>query len=143
MTTGGMPTAPYQAFAREKLGFEYFPKSKNEEFNMEEFAYALEVELEHGKIRDANLTYNHPFLTAMVVLAHMSETVTYYRRLKVMETEGAIFEIRRKLDSQKRKSPELMKMLYEKQVALDEAKADLNKRLELISEIPVLDKIEG
>ena len=44
------------------------PKSKNEEFNMKEFAYALKVELEHGKMRDVNVTNNHPFLTAMIAL---------------------------------------------------------------------------
>ena len=37
------------------------PKSKYEDFNMKEFAFALEVELEHGKLKAVNVTNNHPF----------------------------------------------------------------------------------
>lgn len=119
------------------------PKSRYEEFNMEEFAFALKVELEHGKIRDANVTNNHPFLTAMIVLAHMSETVTYYKRLKVMETEGEIFEMNRKLASlktkaAKKKVEDEIKKAHEE---LHEAKTDLEKRLEAMKDIPVLSKI--
>lgn len=77
------------------------PRNKYEEFNMDEFAYALKVEIEHGKIKDANVTSNHPVLTAMIVLAHMSETITYYKRLQVMEAEGKIYEITRKIKSLK------------------------------------------
>ena len=117
------------------------PASPHEAYNMEEFAYALKVELEHGKIKDANVTNNHPFLTAMIVLAHMSETVTYYKRLKVMETEAAIFEIKRKLAQ--KPSDELNKMLEEIQQELTKAKADLEKRLSIMKEIPVMDKIDS
>ncbi len=74
------------------------PKSKHEAFNMEEFAFALKVELEHGKLKEVNVTNNHPFLTAMIALAHMTETLTYYKRLQVMEAEGEVFEILRKLE---------------------------------------------
>ena len=74
------------------------PTSKYEAFNMEEFAFALKVELEHGKIKDVNVTNNHPFLTAMIALAHMTESLTYYKRLKVMEAEGEIYEIMRKME---------------------------------------------
>ena len=73
-------------------------ESPYEQMNMEELAYALKAELEHGKIKDANVTSNHSFLTAMIVLAHMSESITYYKRLKIMETEAEIFELTRKLD---------------------------------------------
>ena len=60
------------------------PDSKHEAFNMEEFAFALKVELEHGKIKDVNVTNNHPFLTAMIALAHMKKTngIRNYSRLK-------------------------------------------------------------
>ena len=53
-----------------------------------EFAYALAVELEHGRERGQNVTMNHPLLTGMVVLAHLAEDRLYYARLLVMETEG-------------------------------------------------------
>ena len=56
-----------------------------------EFAYALAVELEHGRERGQNLTMNHPLLTGMVVLAHLAEDRLYYARLLVMETEGELF----------------------------------------------------
>ena len=119
------------------------PGSPHEEFNMEEFAFALKVELEHGKIRDANVTNNHPFLTAMIVLAHMSETVTYYKRLKVMETEGEIFEMNRKMASLKTKTgkKKIEKDIKKAQEELNEAKTELEKRLETMKDIPVLSKI--
>ncbi len=56
-----------------------------------EFAYALAVELEHGRDRGQNVTMNHPLLTGMVVLAHLTEDTLYYARLRVMETEGDLF----------------------------------------------------
>ncbi len=56
-----------------------------------EFAYALAVELEHGRERGQNITMNHPLLTSMVVLAHLAEDRLYYARLLVMETEGELF----------------------------------------------------
>jgi hypothetical protein len=56
-----------------------------------EFAYALAVELEHGRERGQNITMNHPLLTGMVVLAHLAEDRLYYARLLVMETEGELF----------------------------------------------------
>ena len=56
-----------------------------------EWQYALAVELEHGRYRGTNVTNNHPLLTALVVLAHLSEDALYYARLWVMETEGELF----------------------------------------------------
>lgn len=56
-----------------------------------EFAYALAVELEHGRERGQNVTMNHPLLTGMVVLAHLAEDTLYYARLLVMEVEGELF----------------------------------------------------
>lgn len=117
------------------------PKSKHEEFNMEEFAFSLKVELEHGRIKDVNVTNNHPFLTAMISLAHMSESLTYYKRLKVMETEAEIFEILRKIKSKKSGKDELYKMLAEAEEELIEARAKLAERLEKMDDIPVMEKI--
>ena len=57
-----------------------------------EFQYALAVELEHGKTRGSNLTNNHPLLTALVVVAHLTEDKLYYARVWEMETNGALFK---------------------------------------------------
>jgi len=56
---------------------------------LEDFVVGLEVELEHGvRFKDANVTNNHPILTAKIVLAHLKETMDYYKRLDVAELEG-------------------------------------------------------
>ena len=57
-----------------------------------EFQYALAVELEHGKTRGSNITNNHPLLTALVVVAHLTEDKQYYARVWEMETNGALFK---------------------------------------------------
>jgi hypothetical protein len=55
----------------------------------EQFRLGLEVELEHGiRFKDANVTNNHPIVTGMIVLAHMKESLEYYRLLEVAELEG-------------------------------------------------------
>ncbi|MDO9287864.1 MAG: DUF5661 family protein [Thermodesulfovibrionales bacterium] len=55
----------------------------------EQFRAGLEVELEHGTMyKEANVTNNHPVITGMIVLAHMKESLDYYRRLEVAELEG-------------------------------------------------------
>lgn len=118
------------------------PTGKYFEMNMSEFAYALDVELEHGKIRDANVTNNHPFLTAMVVLAHMSETLTYYKRLKVMETEAEIFEIERKLKNKLLFTDSLKEKLEKKKGELQIAKNELEQRLQMMDDFPVMDSLE-
>lgn len=115
------------------------PKSKHEEFNMKEFAYALKVELEHGRLKDVNVTNNHPFLTAMIALAHMSESLTYYKRLKVMETEAEIFEITRKIEKTKKGKEQLYKDLVKAEKALNDAKKELAERLEKMDDIPVME----
>lgn len=56
-----------------------------------EFQYALAVELEHGKTRGSNVTNNHPLLTSLVVVAHLTEDKLYYARLWEMETSAALF----------------------------------------------------
>ena len=118
------------------------PKSKHEAFNMEEFAFALKVELEHGKLKEVNVTNNHPFLTAMIALAHMTETLTYYKRLQVMEAEGEVFEILRKLEKATNYKSKLQSDLVETQKELDNAKKALSERLEKMDDIPAL-KIIG
>lgn len=117
------------------------PKSKHEEFNMEEFAFALKVELEHGKLKEVNVTNNHPFLTAMIALAHMTESLTYYKRLQVMEAEGEIYEILRKLESATKDKKKLQEDLIAAETELIDFKKELSERLEKMDDIPALEKI--
>ena len=117
------------------------PKSRHEAFNMEEFAYALKVELEHGRVKDVNVTSNHPFLTAMIVLAHMSESLTYYKRLKVMETEAEIFEITRKIQMAKKGREQLYEDLFKAEQSLNDARKALSERLDKMDDIPVMEEL--
>lgn len=120
----------------------YFnPKSKHEEFNMHEFAFALKVELEHGKIKAVNVTNNHPFLTAMIALAHMTESLTYYKRLQVMEAEGEIYEIIRKLGKSNKEKEKLHLDLIKIETDLNDFQKELSNRLEKMDDIPALEKI--
>ncbi|MBE0481700.1 MAG: hypothetical protein IBX68_12075 [Dehalococcoidia bacterium] len=60
---------------------------------LEDFRRGLEVELEHGTMfADANVTNNHPVLTGKIVLAHLKETMDYYKRLEVVELEGDLLK---------------------------------------------------
>ena len=68
----------------------------------EQFREGLEVELEHGTtLRDVNVTNNHPLLTAKIVVAHMKETLDYYKRLDVAELEGDLLKAFSKRDLKK------------------------------------------
>lgn len=118
------------------------PKGKHEQFNMEEFAYAIKVELEHGKLKDVNVTNNHPFLTAMIALAHMTETLTYYKRLQVMEAEGKIYEILRKLKKIRKGKEELHAKLIAAETELIDHRKELAERLEKMDDIPAMEEIE-
>lgn len=117
------------------------PDSKHEAFNMEEFAFALKVELEHGKVKDVNVTNNHPFLTAMIALAHMTESLTYYKRLRVMEAEAEIYEIMRKIESTTSEKEKWYKELMKAEEELKEARSGLADRLERMDDIPTLEII--
>jgi hypothetical protein len=58
-----------------------------------EFRAGLDVELEHGtRFKDANVTNNHPLVTGMIVLAHMKESLDYYKLLEVAELEGDLLK---------------------------------------------------
>lgn len=117
------------------------PKGKHEEYNMKEFASALKIELEHGRLKDVNLTNNHPFLTAMIALAHMSESLTYYKRLKVIEAEGKIFEIMRKLDNTRGNKAKWYKELAKVEKELIVSKKELAERLEKMDDIPSMKEL--
>jgi len=63
------------------------------ELPLEDFRQGLEIELEHGlRFKDANVTSNHPLLTGMIVLAHLKESLLYYKYLRVAELEADILK---------------------------------------------------
>ena len=85
----------------------------------EEFRTGLDVELEHGtRFKDANVTSNHPIITGMIVLAHMKESLDYYKLLEVAELEGDL------LKAVARGNPGKIKTVYKK---LANAKIALHK----------------
>jgi len=67
--------------------------TKSMDIPLEEFRIGLEVELEHGtRFEDANVTNNHPLLTGKIVIAHLKETMDYYRRIDVAKMEGDLLK---------------------------------------------------
>lgn len=87
---------------------------------LEEFQKGLEVELEHGtRFTDANVTNNHPILTGKIVLAHLKESLDYYKLLEVAELEGDLLKAVVKKDMTK--THRLYKELAQAKVALNEA----------------------
>ncbi len=67
--------------------------TSNMDVPLETFRQGLQVELEHGTIyKEANVTNNHPILTGKIVLAHLKETMDYYKRIEVAEIEGDLLE---------------------------------------------------
>jgi len=81
----------------------------------------LEVELEHGtRFSDANVTNNHPLLTGKIVMAHLKESMDYYRRLEVAELEGNI--VKAIVEGNQNKLESLIKRL-------EKAKFNLNQSI--------------
>ncbi len=81
----------------------------NMDIELATFRQGLEVELEHGTIfEDANVTNNHPVLTGKIVLAHLKETMDYYKRVEVAEIEGDL------LDAVKSKNLDRIESKYKK-----------------------------
>ncbi|MFH1852133.1 MAG: DUF5661 family protein [Candidatus Neomarinimicrobiota bacterium] len=90
---------------------------------LEEFRKGLEVEFEHGtRFKDANVTNNHPILTGKIVLAHLKETMDYYRRIDVAEIEGDLLKAILSKNIEKIESK--YKKLIEAQKILNQAVAD-------------------
>ena len=86
---------------------------------LEDFRVGLEVELEHGtRFSDANVTNNHPLLTGKIVIAHLKETMDYYKRIDVAEIEGDLLKavLSRNIDK-----------ITSKYIQLIDAKLALNK----------------
>jgi len=77
--------------------------------DLEDFRQGIEVELEHGiRFKDANVTNNHPLLTGKIVIAHMKESLDYYKYLEVAEIEGDM------LKAVVTKNPAKIEALYRK-----------------------------
>ncbi len=94
------------------------------DIQIQEFCHGLEVELEHGmEFKDVNVTNNHPILTGLIVLAHLKESLDYYRLLEVGELEGDLLKSVVKGDSAKIK--EYYKRLAKARIALRQA--ELNR----------------
>jgi hypothetical protein len=90
---------------------------------LEDFRQGMEVELEHGtRFEDANVTNNHPILTGKIVLAHLKETMDYYKRIDVAEIEGDLLKavLSKNIDKIESK----YKKLIEAQKALSQAVYD-------------------
>lgn len=72
---------------------------------LKDFQEGLQVELEHGtRFPDANVTNNHPVLTGKIVLAHLKESLLYYKRLAVAELEGDLLKATKARDADKTRS---------------------------------------
>jgi hypothetical protein len=90
---------------------------------LEDFCQGLEVELEHGtRYKDANVTNNHPILTGKIVVAHMKETLDYYKLLEVAEIEGDLIKAVAAKNSKKVET--LYKKLIKAKLILIKAEAD-------------------
>lgn len=64
----------------DKLGIDW------NKFDLEQFRYGMDIELEHGLIDPhINVTNDDPVLTGKIALAHLNEFADYYVRLKKME----------------------------------------------------------
>jgi hypothetical protein len=97
------------------------------EVGTENFREGLQVELEHGtRFPDANITNNHPILTGQIVLAHLKESLLYYKRIAVAELEGDL------LKSTKARDADKIRSIYERivlaRLALDQAEVDFLKK---------------
>jgi len=97
------------------------------EVGTENFREGLQVELEHGtRFPDANITNNHPVLTGQIVLAHLKESLLYYKRIAVAELEGDLLKSTKACDADKIRS------IYERivlaRLALDQAEVDFLKK---------------
>ncbi|HUU01228.1 MAG TPA: DUF5661 family protein [Myxococcota bacterium] len=96
--------------------------TKSMDIPLEDFRNGLEVELEHGtRFEDANITNNHPILTGRIVIAHLKETMDYYRRIDVAEMEGDLLKAILSRNLEKIESK--YKKLIEAQKSLNQAVA--------------------
>jgi hypothetical protein len=89
---------------------------------LEDFHQGLEVELEHGtRFIDANVTNNHPILTGKIVIAHLKESLDYYKLLEVAEIEGDL--VKAAVAKNSKKVEALYKKLIKAKLILIQAEA--------------------
>lgn len=101
--------------------------------NIEDFCAGLEVELEHGiRFKDANVTNNHPILTGKIVLAHLKESLDYYKRLEVAELDGDLLKALIARDSAKIQL-KLKKLLEARRILSKSEAAQLKKGHKFLS----------
>ena len=68
-------TLEQAAEVAEKLNIDFGEK----EYTLEEFAFGMNVELEHGTVDPAtNVTNDDPIVTGKIALAHLNEAPQYY-----------------------------------------------------------------
>lgn len=90
---------------------------------LEDFRQGLEVELEHGtRYKDANVTNNHPLLTGKIVIAHLKESLDYYKLLEVAEIEGDL--LKAVVSKNSKKVEALYKKLIQAKLILSKAEVD-------------------
>ncbi len=93
------------------------------EVGLEDFRHGLQIELEHGtRFPDANVTNNHPVLTGKIVLAHLKESLLYYKRLAVAELEGDLLNATKARDADKIWS--VYARIVSARLALDQAEVE-------------------
>ncbi len=94
--------------------------------SLADFREGLQIELEHGtRFPDANVTSNHPVLTGKIVLAHLKESLLYYKRLVVVELEGDLLKATKAHDGAKICS--IVERMSAARLALIEAEASFLK----------------
>lgn len=87
---------------------------------LEDFREGLQIELEHGtRFPDANVTNNHPVLTGKIVLAHLKESLLYYKRLAVAELEEDLLKATKARDADQIRSA--YQRIVSARLALDQA----------------------
>jgi hypothetical protein len=90
------------------------------EVGLEGVREGLQIELEHGtRFPDANVTNNHPVLTGKIVLAHLKESLLYYKRLAVAELEGDLLKATKVRDADKIRS--IYERIVSARLALNQA----------------------
>ena len=93
------------------------------EVGLEDFREGLQIELEHGtRFQDANVTNNHPVLTGKIVLAHLKESLLYYKRLAVAELEGDLLKATKARDADKIRS--VYERILSARLALNQAEVN-------------------
>lgn len=69
----------------ERIGIDW----ETAPFDVEQFRFGMDVELEHGSRDPAtDVTGDDPVVTGKIALAHLNEFPDYYVRLEKMESEA-------------------------------------------------------